>query len=1187
MATTTGTSGAGAGGKNTNSIVPAQLGFLAIYNPSLGTTDETLEDQIVYYASVTTLKDQQRRRRPNRRGGHRHAPSTAGAAPGTEAVSQEEKNERLRQIGLAQGMVEFGKSFSGGKAVNTIDTEKSRVVLHELEPGWWILASIDLTRLPLPASQSGTGSSSKTPASPPQSPTPGSPRKGSSTAEEDQKAEYSSRELKPAALLLRDLLRAHACFLLHHDSSLSSLFVRTQRPKFISLLSRYWDLFLSTWNVLLHGNPACNIYGGIKIAASGELGVGVGEEDRGSGEREVLEGMVERIEGLEDLVVARFGEPGEEGKDPTEWLGTGAEPGADDGAIFLGTGALSRQSLRSVLWWMEDMYTWGENAYGVIESPTATRLASRRQHRQKESRTKIAPLGEVMSPGIKVSDLRLPPPKPKLTPPATEPEQQNKTLSATASDSDGRPSGPPRPVTSLHPPNKGKGQASPTRSGTPASPTITTTDENGGVGHLFSYLKMGYGTHWSLGMGGSSQPAENKQKEKIEDQKPKKPPKDNQFLIGLMGDLEGTPATSPDGDPIDPFEEDSNSRLLLRTLTVEIESEGENRRASQFQQDFGSHDTELAEAEPQGTSTGTVTVTDDDGHRRVTTVTTANSPASTLKTGGSSAASKSVKHPASGPTSSMGSKGSAGTTGITTAATSFDSQDRNKTKKLRVVVYVMRPFIFVFLFQLRTDSLAWEGFYRNLHQQMAPFRKSLLRATTYRPERPFDSDSVAGAGSGQIYDLVWDPKELTVHSTIPNIPEPPVPVAAGVVGGSETAPAKAAKPAWSRVEALNTHNQILNMFVSTRDDNLTGYERTCKTSRGWWIVWNRILERTAAPEEAGGQQRHLLSVSSSGSTRTASPAATSPAVASFAEANPELFSNVNKPKKRERAASDKTLRRRRPSGSSPDPSGVLSDPTDNTSAAAAAASASASDDSVASIPTDELQVGIEAVDHAAVATQSQSQSQSQSDHTDHHDADNEHEEEEDNDYSEEHTSSETAMPLTSSSNLIDGSGSSSSSSTRRRRGHDIIEVSKEIFLIRKATAGESGTGLPLAERHHQGGHHGHGHGHGHTKGVSSVGSVASGFVSAVTGGGTSSGGNTNAGGDNKNEGGGAGAAGAGTTGTTSTTAGGAAGEGTGGEVAAPAGGGGGGGWADGATKMAQGIGVDTRRYIEGLLSLNR
>lgn len=106
-------------------IVPAQLGFLAIFNPSLGAADETLDDQIVYYASVSTQTHRRRHR--------------AGKHP-TGHVSQEERNERLRQIGLAQGMVEFSKSFSGERPVDTIETETTRVVLHELEPGWWILA---------------------------------------------------------------------------------------------------------------------------------------------------------------------------------------------------------------------------------------------------------------------------------------------------------------------------------------------------------------------------------------------------------------------------------------------------------------------------------------------------------------------------------------------------------------------------------------------------------------------------------------------------------------------------------------------------------------------------------------------------------------------------------------------------------------------------------------------------------------------------------------------------------------------------------------------------------------------------------------------------------------------------------------------------------------------------------------
>jgi len=112
-------------------ITPAQLGFLAIYNPSLG-RDETIDDQIVYYASVRTQAAAQQGRRRHRHRGDAGRP--------TDRLTAEERNERLRQIGLAQGMVEFGSGFSGGQPVDTIETERTRVVLHELEPGWWILA---------------------------------------------------------------------------------------------------------------------------------------------------------------------------------------------------------------------------------------------------------------------------------------------------------------------------------------------------------------------------------------------------------------------------------------------------------------------------------------------------------------------------------------------------------------------------------------------------------------------------------------------------------------------------------------------------------------------------------------------------------------------------------------------------------------------------------------------------------------------------------------------------------------------------------------------------------------------------------------------------------------------------------------------------------------------------------------
>lgn len=75
------------------SVTPAQISFLAIYCPSLGRSDESVEDQIVFYSSKSTRE--QRRRHSN----------------GKQARQDDtqEKNERLRQVGLAQGMVDFAK----------------------------------------------------------------------------------------------------------------------------------------------------------------------------------------------------------------------------------------------------------------------------------------------------------------------------------------------------------------------------------------------------------------------------------------------------------------------------------------------------------------------------------------------------------------------------------------------------------------------------------------------------------------------------------------------------------------------------------------------------------------------------------------------------------------------------------------------------------------------------------------------------------------------------------------------------------------------------------------------------------------------------------------------------------------------------------------------------------------------
>lgn len=553
--------------------------------------------------------------------------------------------------------------------------------------------------------------------------------------------------MKPPALLLQDLLRAHAVFLLHHAPSLSALFVRTKRNKFVSILSRYWDLFLSTWDVLLHGNPATNVFGAIKIAACGELGIGVGEEDRGSGEREVLEGFVDRTEGLVDLLVSKFGpsdtefdadstakEKPAEGELTPKWLGTGDEPGAEDGAIFLGVGALSRKSLRDVAYWMEDLYSWGEDAYGVKDNPSSTRQPRKSRKHGADARI-----------------LELPPKKVTEEPVVETSKQPDANGPSTELDETGTAS--------------------------PVATTGVATDE-GGMTKFMQYLKLGYGTHWSLGASAGTiedvkqDEGVNPDIRRVETvnaapQRQSTVPDDSagRFLIGLMGGAEESEASSPEsGNEGDEY----NSRVMVRALTVELD--GHDRPETEVTVDLGSRK-DSADSDPR-----------------------------------------------------------------------FDSQDRNKTQKLRVVVYVSKPFVYTFLFRSVTDCLAWDTFYRSLHYQLAPLRKPLGTSTAYRPGRP----DVGLAASNNIFDLIWDPRALTVHSTIPSIPDPlQTAQLYQQEGGAGTAtPPRKPLPPWSRAEALGTHNQILNTYIATRAaEHHSDLERTCKTSRGWWVVWTRILDR--------------------------------------------------------------------------------------------------------------------------------------------------------------------------------------------------------------------------------------------------------------------------------------------------------------------------------------------------------
>ena len=662
------------------------------------------------------------------------------------------------------------RNFSNGKAVDAIETEKSRIILHELEPDWWILAvcisaktppafliyftqSVDLTRLPS-SSEATAHKSQKSPIS----------------------VEYSAREVCPPALLLQQILRAHQIFLLHQAPSIADLFARIPRPKFYGFLKRFWDGFVWNWDVLLHGNPAVDIFNGLKLAAGGELGIGEGEEEWGSGEREVLEGFIERTGGLVDLVVSRFGDGTPSSRTPSitsssarpspkeiglDWQVSGRYPRPSDGVIFSGIGALTRRSVRNISSWTERLYMFDQDAYGVRDNPSS---APRRKRRKIESSPERARSRKTLGRPQNVSSSE---------------SSQGKGLGGTYNRPNETPTGIPPPIvapermlpakdrTSGAP--DGQSSIDPVKKETEGIPEDSTS----GTETLMKYLTLGvYGSTWGIPSGrppvsrrlsdlrkdegGKSTPPVSFDKGKV--QEPNAAP--GYFLIGLQGQLEEDLQVTYDEEDTElgtdretASEEHGNSinRVMMRTLHVE--------RAKRKSGESGENPVEDGE------------VTEEPYYDR-----------------------------------------------------------------LRVVVYVQTPFIFTFVFELQTDALAMPSFYRSLHHQLGPLQRPLLASTSpgkvsARIWEAAAHKSTASTRSTQpIWDLVYDPARETIHTTLPNIPEP-----------GPTAPdnSKSEVPPWTRIEALGVHSQVLNTYTSTRRQR-SEIERTCKTSRGWWVVWMRL-----------------------------------------------------------------------------------------------------------------------------------------------------------------------------------------------------------------------------------------------------------------------------------------------------------------------------------------------------------
>lgn len=285
-------------------------------------------------------------------------------------------------------------------------------------------------------------------------------------------------------LLIQQLRRAHSTFLLLHGLSLDDLYTRVGRSSMALFFERFWGKFAWNWELLLTGNPIVEIYNGIKLAAGGELGIGVGEEEWGSGEREVLEDFVGRTDGLLDLIVSRFGDASERHEPSSSkpksngdtWLGLDSDPRTADGVIFSGSNALTRRSSARVSHWMEWIYRYGDATYGIRRDPNSLRRRKTKKDRERQRSNTAKDHQEGLSPSTPDHNVAPGIPRPLvMAEPQSIPERDKNTSERIIADSTGG-----------------------TDSKGPASAFGTET--------VMKYLTLGYGSSWSLSTKSTSSP---------------------------------------------------------------------------------------------------------------------------------------------------------------------------------------------------------------------------------------------------------------------------------------------------------------------------------------------------------------------------------------------------------------------------------------------------------------------------------------------------------------------------------------------------------------------------------------------------------------------------------------------------------------------------------------------------------
>lgn len=669
--------------------------------------------------------------------------------------------------------------------------------------------------------------------------------------------EYSSREVSPPALLLQQMLTAHRIFLLHHGPSLQDLFTKIKREAFCSTLDRYWSRFCKDWEVLLHGNPAVDVFGGLKLSSGGELGIGVGEEEWGSGEREVLEDLTRNTEGLVDLTVSRFGEAasddgsttlhelGQQETTAPSWLGCGHLPEAHDGVIFGGIGQITRASLRDISAWVQQIYTYGEHAYGVQDNPRRQRRKRqrrkppvavddepntqdvangggdlRKQTQKAEARRRAAESDDT----AEESDLQLLPkdPRPQMHETIASHDHATYTASPQVASHPGIP--PPIVTAAEQSLNKAVAEANVSNGGT-AQPETPSESTYGISDKWMKYLTLGLSSGKSNAKTSPRTMRPGVRRGSTSSSTTLKAANSSASTQTLKTFADVNKDTS-EMTFVDPMPEGHAAAARLAHQKQE-ESSGYFMIGYRGALDEPADEIEGVDGD----------IEDDDGAGERTLLRTLQVERSQDESYTQDIEEVMAKRAKTNRTNSTSSTG--------------DSLSW-KYQRLRVVVYIRRPFVYTFLFEQRAPGLGVSEIYKNIHHHLMPLQKPMLSNTSVAGvARRLAETNMANNGSvgtdprsppyeppttTPVFDMVYDPLQLTIHTSIPNIPHPGTMAAEGI---GTTSSGRIAPPAWTRVEGLNVHSQILNTLESTKSFK-TEAERTSKTSRGWWIVWMRV-----------------------------------------------------------------------------------------------------------------------------------------------------------------------------------------------------------------------------------------------------------------------------------------------------------------------------------------------------------